>query len=158
MKVLSTIAVCACFLLMLTATSKKRVPREAGSIPKLTIPSTTGWTRNEMAGIRFMSPPNSVITRGETLAEIRIQFANGPELTFAATAFDIAKNPQHDFHMFYTPDAQIVLYEMNSGDECQALACSSMPIMGSPLCLSAFSKTFDHCAQAVALVRSIQPL
>ena len=40
-KILSTIAVCAGFLVMLTATSKKRTPREAGSIPKLTIPRQT---------------------------------------------------------------------------------------------------------------------
>ena len=157
MKVISTIAVCACFLLMLTATSKKRPPREAGSIPKLTIPSTTGWARNEMAGIRFMSPPNSVVTRGDTLADIRIKLAN-VEVKFDATAFDVGKNPQHDYHMFYAPDAQVILHEMSSGDECQALACSTVPIMGSPLCMAAFSRTFDDCAQIVALVRSVQPL
>ena len=31
-------------------------------------------------------------------------------------------------------------------------------IMGKPLCMAAFPKTFDECAQVVALVRSIQPL
>ena len=158
-KILSTIVVCAGFLTMLTATSKKRVPREAGSIPKLTIPATTGWNRHEMAGIRFFAPPGSLVERTDELGKIVIKLKSGYEVRFEAMATDISKNPQHEFHMYYAPDAQISLFESRGGDECHMIACTTKPIMGSPLCMNAPPRNSnEECAQLVALVRSIEPL
>ena len=157
-RIIYTVLASALFLAMLTGTSKKRKPREAGSIPALTIPATTGWARHEVAGIAFFAPPDSVVERGETLDAVRIRLASAFEVRFEATASDIASNPKHDFHMYYAPDAQITLHEMSYGDQCQTLACTSVPIMGSPLCVNAMAKSNDECAQVVALVRSIRPL
>jgi hypothetical protein len=47
---------------------------------------------------------------------------------------------------------------MSYGDQCQALACSGVPILGSPLCVISSAKTNEECTQIVAMVRSIQPL
>jgi len=159
-RTLYTVLASAVFLAMLTATKKRRKPREAGSIPKLTIPSTTGWASHEVAGIRFVTPPNATVTRADQLPAIRIQLASGKELAFSPTAIDIPARRSSwstDFVMFDAPDAAIVLHELGSGDECQALACSSVPVLGSPLCIDGFSRNNDECTQVVAIARSIQP-
>jgi hypothetical protein len=155
-RIIYTVLACAAFLAMLTGTKKKMKPREAGSIPSLTIPATTGWARTEVAGIAFLAPPNSTVERADQLAGIRIRLASGYEVRFEAEAIKsvIAK---HDFHMYYAPDAQIALTEHNWGDECHVVACTTVPIMGSPLCVIAHSKINEECTQVVALVRSIQP-
>ena len=157
-RVVYTALACAAFLAMLTGTSKKRPPREAGSIPKLTIPDTTGWARNEVAGIRFLSPPNSIVERADQLAGIHIKLAKGADVTFEPTAIDLTTKPPHDFHMYFAPDASIELIESGGGDYCHAVACTTKPILGSPLCVNENSRNHEECAQIVALVRSIQPL
>jgi hypothetical protein len=157
-RIIYTVLACAAFLAMLTGTKKKSKPREAGSIPSLTIPATTGWTRNEVAGIAFLSPPNSTVERADQLAGIRIRMPSGAEVRFEATAIDVASYPKHDFHMYFEPDAKILLFEMGNGDSCDVIACSSVPVMGSPLCVKAMSRSNDECAQIVALTRSIRPL
>jgi hypothetical protein len=157
-RIIYTVLACAAFLAMLTGTSKKRPPREAGSIPKLAIPATTGWARHEVAGIRFLTPPNSTVTRVDQLHGVRIHLASGSEVRFETTAIDLTQHTQHEFHMYFAPDANIILHDTRAGDECQTNACTTMPILGSPLCVSAFPLTFDECAQIVAIVRSIEPL
>lgn len=157
-RILYTALACAAFLAMLTGTSKKRPPREAGSIPKLAIPPTTGWASNEVAGIRFLSPPNAVVERADQLAGIRIELPSGASVGFEVSAVDVTTRPQSDYDMYLAPDAQITLVEQRSGDSCMALACTTVPIMGSLLCMNAYSTKHDECAQVVALVRSIQPL
>ena len=157
-RIIYTVLACAAFLAMLTGTKKKSKPREAGSIPALTIPATTGWARTEVAGIAFLTPPNSTVERADQLAGIRIRLPSGVEVRFEATAIDVASYPKHDFHMFFEPDAKILLLEMGNGDSCEAIACSSVPVMGSPLCVRTVSKSNDECTQVVALARSIRPL
>ena len=153
-----TVLACAAFLAMLTGTKKVRPPREAGSIPKLTIPPTTGWARNEVAGIRFLSPPSSVVERAEQLAGIHVKFPSGAVMTFESTSIDLSTKAQHAFHMYFAPDASIELIESGGGDYCLAVVCSSVPIMGSPLCVSQNARKHEECTQMVALVRSIEPL
>ncbi len=157
-RIIYTVLACAAFLAMLTGTSKKRKPREAGSIPSLTIPTTTGWTRHEVAGISFLAPPSSIVETANRLDAVRIRLASSFEVNFLAAASDISQNPKHDFHMYYAPDAQILLQEMSYGDQCQAIACTTVAIMGSPLCVNAMASSNDECTQVVALVRSIRPL
>ena len=156
-RIIYTVLASVVFLAMLTATSRKRKPREAGSIPTLTIPATTGWARTEVAGIAFATPPNATITRAETLDGVRLTMPSGFEVRFEATAITTVSS-KHEFHMYYAPDAQIVLMEMSYGDQCQAIACSGVPILGSPLCVIAPAKTNEECTQIVAMVRSIRPL
>ncbi|MBA3502625.1 MAG: hypothetical protein M4D80_32145 [Myxococcota bacterium] len=155
-RIIYTVLASAAFLAMLTGTSKKRKPREAGSIPSLTIPATTGWARTEVAGIAFVTPPNATVTRAETLDGIRITLPSGFEVRFEAAPITLSS--KHDFHMYHAPDAQIVLHEMSSGDHCQTFACSSVPILGYPLCVTSAPRTNEECTQIVAMVRSIQPL
>ena len=152
-----TIVACAAFLAMLTGTSKKKKLREVGSIPKLTIPDSTGWTRNEVAGIRFASPPNSVIERADQLAGVHIKFPSGEDFTFMPTAIDLSTRAREEFHMYFEPDAHILLSETGYTDYCIVTACTTVPIMGSPLCMHGDSSKHEDCAQIVALVRSIQP-
>jgi len=157
-RVVYTALACAAFLVMLTGT-KKRSMREAGSIPKLTIPSTTGWTSNEVAGIRFLSPPNVTITRADGLSGLRFTFAGEPELMFGP--IDLVQTRSYylmDYLMYDAPDAVIALEERGSGDECRAAACTTQAIQGAPLCLDIRAQPTTHCVELVALVRSIQPL
>lgn len=156
-RIIYTVLACAAFLAMLTGTSKKKKPREAGSIPTLTIPATTGWARNEVAGIAFLSPANSMVMRAERLDGIVIRLASGYDVTFEPKPL-VIDGPKHEFHMYYAPDARIVLNESAYEDSCQVNACSGVPVLGAPLCVSATPKTNEECTQIVALVRSIQPL
>jgi hypothetical protein len=161
-RTLFTVAACAAFLAMLTATSKKREPREAGSIPKITsIPETTGWNRHEVAGIRFATPPNAIVTRGEQLAEIRIELTNSRPFGFATQAIDIAQAKtayEKDFLMYEAADAYLALSDTRNGDDCHVVACSTKPIFGSPLCINTFTDTNAGCIDIVAIARSIEPL
>jgi hypothetical protein len=161
-RTLLTVLACAAFLAMLTATSKKRPPREAGSIPKITsIPETTGWARHEVAGIRFATPPSAVVTRGEQLAEIRIQVPGSFAFGFATQAIDIAQAKtvyEQDFLMYEAADAVLALSEMRSGDDCRVVACSTKLVFGAPLCIDTYTDTNAACADIVAIARSIEPL
>ena len=156
-RVLYTVLACAAFLVMLTGT-KRRPMREAGSIPKLTIPSTTGWTEHR-AGIRFLAPPHVTITPAETPQGLRFSFAGEPELMFGPVDLvQVRSYYQKDYLMFDAPDAVIALEERGGADECRAAACTTRTVDGAPLCLDIRTTPFAHCADLVALVRSIEPL
>ena len=156
-RVVATVLACAAFLAMLTGTSKRR-QREAGSIPKLSIPPTTGWTRTEVAGIRFLTPPGATVTRGDDVAQVKITFDGEPAFGFLPAPVDLdAYRAQYvkDYLMYTAGDGFIGLDELGSGDTCRAIACTTL---GAPLCVDVRSQQNQRCEQVIAIVRSIERL
>ena len=160
-RILYTVLACAVFLTMLTGTPKKRRPREAGSIPKLTAPVTTGWQRTEVAGIRIAAPPNATVTRADDVYALEIRLERDRVFRFEKQVFDLPQLRSEypvDFLMLDAPDAFIVLIETSGGNDfCRVVACSA-PVNRAPLCVDTHAYANEQCAQVVAIVRSIQPL
>jgi hypothetical protein len=179
-RIIYTGLVSALFLAMLTGTSKKRPPEDAGPriAQPLSVPETAGWTLNELgdAKVRFHSPPNSLVDRDKAGG---IKHVNGRHFTVhmpgaldvvfsskAAERMDPAQlvewyrtQPGFVGFIFQAPDAVVG----QRVDQCEVTACTT----GEPatrMCARA-SVDDDHhrltpeeCMQIVAIARSVEQL
>jgi hypothetical protein len=178
MKIINTVLVCAAFLTMLAATSKKKPPPpKREPVIGREVPATTGWARNELHGIVFLTPPFATLDREASTAtqlvvrfgDIAAAFSNQPDIrTDPVAARELYANDQYVYGYFVEAKDALVAVKWDSsselpnlGEYCEVTACSA-PIDGKPFCARASysspkkSKLSpEQCLEVVAIARSI---
>lgn len=173
-----TAIVSAAFLSMLAATKKREKPPENHPTPSpRSVPSTTGWQRNEVAGLRFFTPPFATIVREQvtsasirvTMPSITVEFVS-QTINFDSILSDYRAMGEYVYgFLLRAPDAIVAVRwdGKQIGEHCEVTACSAPIGEGSAaprLCVFHAGVDFDkklsdeECMAVVAIARSIQPL
>jgi hypothetical protein len=176
-RIIYTVLVCAAFLTMLTATSKKHTRPPRDPVTAREAPATTDWTRNEVHGNVFLTPPGAVVDRDTSSASTIRMRIGGVELDFVhgvdSTRDPVEVRRLHEKHpavygyFVEAPDAVVIVRWDDSNqlpklDEyCEVIACSA-PIADKRFCTRAAyhpSKkaklSHAQCMEVVTIARSI---